>query len=115
MWERFMTQPVVDRGDFRRVGDFVAPWSAFVVCADRTLYQRSRDEIELLIRHAGAEAQRFAGDPATPARLEALFGLGQAQAREWLRTTRWADGLEPATGAIAAARRVLEQAGVISG
>ncbi|HET7131014.1 MAG TPA: ABC transporter substrate-binding protein, partial [Gammaproteobacteria bacterium] len=32
-WEKFMTKPLVDDGRFRRVGDFTAPWHAFVVCA----------------------------------------------------------------------------------
>ena len=35
-WEKFMTKPLVDAGRFRRVGEFVAPWPAFVVCASNS-------------------------------------------------------------------------------
>ncbi len=31
-WEKFMTKPLVDAGQFRRIGDFAAPWPAFVAC-----------------------------------------------------------------------------------
>ena len=31
-WEKFMTKPLVDAGKFRRLGEFTAPWPAFVVC-----------------------------------------------------------------------------------
>ena len=30
MWERFMTQPLVDKGIFRRIGECPTPWPCFV-------------------------------------------------------------------------------------
>jgi sulfonate transport system substrate-binding protein len=113
LWERFMTQPVVDGGDFRRIGDFTAPWSAFVTCANPTALER-QTELEQLIDAVGAEAQRFAQDPGTPDRVAARFRLAPAQVRAWLARTRWADGLTRADSDIAAARAMLVQAGVLS-
>ena len=40
-WEKFMTKPLVDAGKFRRVGEFTAPWPAFVVCAARCRRRRA--------------------------------------------------------------------------
>ena len=31
MWERFMTQPLVDKGIFRRIADCPTPWPCFVI------------------------------------------------------------------------------------
>ena len=33
LWEKFTTQPLVDSGEFRRIGERIVPWPAFVVCA----------------------------------------------------------------------------------
>ena len=113
LWERFMTQPIVDRGDFRRIGEFIAPWSAFVTCANPAATAR-RVELEQLIAAVGAQAQRFAGDPGTPDRVAAKFGLAPEQVRAWLARTRWASGIAPADADIAAARAMLIQAGVVT-
>lgn len=113
LWERFMTQPVVDRGDFRRLGEFVAPWSAFVTCANPDVI-RMRTELEMLLSAVGARAQRFANDPATPDRVAARFGLRADEARAWLARTRWANGISSARDDMAAATAMLVQAGVIT-
>lgn len=113
MWERFMTQPLVDRGVFRRVGEFMAPWSAFVTCANQAVWSGARADVESLVSIVGLEAQRFAADPSTPARVARTFGLGVARAREWLSRTRWAEGPDSPAEDIEAAGKMLRVAGVI--
>src|SRR5688572_30158925 len=45
-WEKFMTKPLVDAGKFRRVGEFTAPWPAFVVCAARSVVGEPRAALD---------------------------------------------------------------------
>lgn len=115
MWEHFMTQPVVDRGQFRRIGDFVAPWSAFVTCARADLWAAEADELRSLIDEVGESARRFAQDPATPERIHAAYGIAEDQIREWLSRTRWAAGFDPPEADLAAAGAMLREAGLIAG
>ena len=113
LWERFMTQPVVDRGIFRRVGEYAAPWSAFVVCASSALQAEDRAFLPEMIAAVNAEAAEFRLAADTPLRIQANFGLTRDQSALWLQGTTWAEGIESPAGAMAAAESVLRLAGVI--
>jgi ABC-type nitrate/sulfonate/bicarbonate transport system substrate-binding protein len=63
LWEHFTTQPVVDQGAFRRVGDFAAPWPAWVLCARQAILKDRRGQIERLF----ADVCRRAGGLAAAA------------------------------------------------
>lgn len=114
LWERFMTQPVVDRGDFRRIGEFVAPWPAFVVCASRPALELMRPDIERMIVAVGEEASTFAASAGAVETIASRYGLNPAGVTEWLAATRWARGLSSPDAAVAEARRMLVRAGVVA-
>jgi sulfonate transport system substrate-binding protein len=90
-WEKFMTKPLVDAGRFRRVGEFLAPWPAFVLCvADGVAVERRNALAELLaavLEHARALTKQV--DAATL--IGARYSLEPDDVTEWLRTTRWAE------------------------
>jgi sulfonate transport system substrate-binding protein len=113
LWERFMTQPVVDRGDFCRVGEFVGPWPAFVTCARRDVSEFARPDLQKLIQAVGREAAQFARSTDTPQRIAKHFGIDPDQATTWLSRTQWSDGFKLPLDGIAAATNMLKQAGVI--
>ena len=111
-WEKFMTKPLVDSGQFRRVGEFVAPWPAFVVCAgDAALAEQK--PIGAALRRALDAAAGLASDRNAAAAIAARYGLLPGDAREWLAATRWA--ARPGIGAeqIAAAVEHLAALGLI--
>jgi len=88
-WEKFMTKPLVDSGRFRRVGEFVAPWPAFVVCAsDAALAQHK--PIGAALRRALDAAAELSSSPGSAAAIARRYGLELGDAREWLASTRWA-------------------------
>lgn len=113
-WERFMTQPLVECGEFRRVGEFAADWPAFVVCARRELIETHRAQILALIDAALEQARAFSASPDAAGLITERFGLRDVDAREWLRITRWptAVGIEPTM--LARVSDVLADAGVIA-
>ena len=88
-WEKFMTKPLVDSGKFRRVGEFVAPWPAFVVCAaDAAL--ATRKPIAAALGRALEAAADLAADRNAAVQIADRYGLLPGDAREWLAATRWA-------------------------
>jgi ABC-type nitrate/sulfonate/bicarbonate transport system substrate-binding protein len=109
-WEKFMTKPLVDAGKFRRVGEFAAPWPAFVVCAASSLSTAQRAALERAVTAALGEARGLQARPDDAAQLiAARYGLTSADAGAWLRTTRWsarvgvaADDITPACTALGA-------------
>ena len=42
MWDRFMTQPVVDKGIFRRIDVCPTPWPCFVIVARQDFYNNNK-------------------------------------------------------------------------
>lgn len=90
LWDRFMTQPLVDSGEFRRVGMQPTPWPCFVVAhladmapADQAVLHHTLDAVM-------AEAAAFHHRPDVVDLLTARIGLSEATAREWLDCTRFA-------------------------
>jgi sulfonate transport system substrate-binding protein len=61
-WERFMTKPLVDSGRFRLVGEFRAPWPAFVLCVADAVGADRRSALATLLaavlEHANALVSR---------------------------------------------------------
>jgi ABC-type nitrate/sulfonate/bicarbonate transport system substrate-binding protein len=88
-WEKFMTKPLVDSGRFRRVGEFVAPWPAFVVCASDAALMANKPIGPALGRALAAAAELAARLDAAAA-IAGRYGLLPRDAREWLAATRWA-------------------------
>jgi ABC-type nitrate/sulfonate/bicarbonate transport system substrate-binding protein len=88
-WEKFMTKPLVDSGRFRRVGEFGAPWPAFVVCASNAALEESK-AIATVLRRVLDAAAELAGSPAAAAAIAERYGLEPGDVREWLAATRWA-------------------------
>jgi len=88
-WEKFMTKPLVDAGRFRRVGEFVAPWPAFVVCASDAALAK-RKPIGAALDRVLDSAAELAANPKTAAAIADRYGLLPDDAREWLAATRWA-------------------------
>ena len=113
LWERFMSQPLVDQGIFARLDDFVAPWSAFVTCVSAELAAAGSSRLEQLITAVAGQAMRFAEDPATPQRLNDTFGIAIDDARRWLAATRWATGVSSPDADLRAAEEVLIEAGIV--
>jgi ABC-type nitrate/sulfonate/bicarbonate transport system substrate-binding protein len=112
-WEKFMTKPLVDDGRFRRVGDFTAPWPAFVVCASDAALARHGPALRELLAAVLERAATFAASPSAAGQVAARYGLEPGDAADWLAATRWAarvgverHAIEPVVDALRAASLV---------
>ena len=115
LWEKFMTQPLVDQGEFRRVGEFIAPWPAFVICAARDTLASKRLEIEQLIGEVGREARALAESSDAAADISAQYELGEASVAQWLSVTKWAYQMTDPAPAVSVARSALAHARALDG
>lgn len=107
-WEKFMTKPLVDAGQFRRVGELMAPWPAFVVCARSALDRPMRAALGRVVALVLDEAGALRARSDAPQLIAARYGLAADDVREWLEATRWSQrvgvtprDLEPACTALA--------------
>lgn len=88
-WEKFMTKPLVDAGKFRRVGEFVAPWPAFVLCVADNAAAPQRAALVKLFAAVLAQAQVLAARTDAAPLIGARYELVPSDVADWLRTTRW--------------------------
>jgi sulfonate transport system substrate-binding protein len=88
-WEKFMTKPLVDAGRFRRVGEFTAPWPAFVVCVADAVAGERRSAVARAVGVALHEAQALRARPDAAALIAGRYGLAAPDVAAWLETTRW--------------------------
>lgn len=113
LWEHFTTEPAVEAGKFRRIGDFVAPWPAWVVCGNSAFLALQREAVTALIGIVARRAQTLAAASDAATLIAERCGLRVEAVTEWLGKTRWVDGPTPPDAALAAARQMLGQAGAI--
>jgi ABC-type nitrate/sulfonate/bicarbonate transport system substrate-binding protein len=106
-WEKFMTKPLVDSGRFRRVGEFVAPWPAFVVCASDAALA-ARKPIGAALGRVLDAAGELSANPNASAAIAERYGLLPGDAREWLAATCWAG--RPGIGVVEIAPAVAQLA-----
>lgn len=87
LWDRFMTQPLVDSGEFRRVAVQPTPWPSFVVAARTAALTGRTSEVGRLVDAVVAAAGSFHQRTDIQAQVEARYGLRSDVAAEWLATT----------------------------
>jgi hypothetical protein len=112
-WEKFMTKPLVDAGKFRRVGEFEAPWPAFVVCAARALGAEQRDALARVVTIVLEEARALRKRADAAPLIAARYGIASADAAQWLESTRFSARVGVAASDIAPACMALGALGVL--
>jgi hypothetical protein len=108
-----MTKPLVDAGTFRRVGDFTAPWPAFVVCVARSIDGARRGALQRALAIALDEARALRGRPDAAQLIAGRYALGAGDVAEWLQSTRWSAGVAIDASDLDLACRTLGSLGVL--
>jgi ABC-type nitrate/sulfonate/bicarbonate transport system substrate-binding protein len=112
-WEKFMTKPAVDSGRFRRVGEFVAPWPAFVVCVSNAALAQHGAALTGLVQAVCKLGNDLAARGDAAELIARRYRLQPEDARAWLSATRWASKPGIAAGQLARAVEALRDLGLI--
>lgn len=90
MWDRFMTQPVVDKGIFRRVGVCPTPWPCFLIVARKDFYENNRAAVSHILEIINRTTREFKMIPSIDKTLAGVFNQKTEDIRQWLELTTWA-------------------------
>jgi ABC-type nitrate/sulfonate/bicarbonate transport system substrate-binding protein len=112
-WEKFMTKPLVDDGRFRRVGEFTAPWPAFVVCVADAANDVQRAALEQAVSIALEHARALRARADAAAVIATRYELEAADVAAWLETTRWSERFGVGREALAPACAALGSIGLL--
>jgi ABC-type nitrate/sulfonate/bicarbonate transport system substrate-binding protein len=89
MWERFMTQPLVDQGIFRRIGECPTPWPCFVVAVNNEFLSQNSSTVAQLLKIINQTTLGFKEIPAIDEILAAKFHQKLEDIQAWLTLTEW--------------------------
>jgi ABC-type nitrate/sulfonate/bicarbonate transport system substrate-binding protein len=114
-WEKFMTKPLVDAGKFRRVGEFRAPWPAFVLCIADAVGADRRTALAELLEAVLEQANVLVGRADAATLIGARYSLEPSDVAEWLRATRWARRVGIEARDLVEVTRALGELGLVAG
>ena len=89
LWERHMTQPLVDSGEFRRVGEREVPWPAVVVAVRRDVLEPFGNDVRDVLDIVAGYAQRLKSGADSAQRISETFGIELRDAERWLSMIEW--------------------------
>jgi ABC-type nitrate/sulfonate/bicarbonate transport system substrate-binding protein len=92
MWERFMTQPLVDAGELRRVGECLTPWPCFVIAARNEVIEQQLPALQRLLSVINRSSKDFMNRLDAEEIVTTRFGIKPGDAAAWYAHTRWATG-----------------------
>ena len=94
MWEQFTTQPLVDNGEFRRVGIRKTLWPAFVIAVNETFLQQQADAVQTTLRVINRQASALMQDANAVPLIAERYGLQIDQVKQWFELTEWNTGFK---------------------
>ena len=106
-------QPLVDSGEFRRVGEREVPWPAFVVSVRNDLLASQAAEIRSALDIVAGYARRLKTSAASAQLISDTYGLKPVDAERWLSTVEWSRSHERPDDALRAVIAALAAQGAI--
>lgn len=113
LWERFSTQPHVDSGAFRRVGEVPTPWPSFMIAVHEDVYAQSPEKIRALLHAINESANQLMKDEAAVSLIASRYKLAPSEVKTWFGLTTWSTDLSIPTQALLQTQKVLIQAGIV--
>ena len=114
LWERHMTQPHVDSGEFRRVGQREVPWPAFAVSVRRPILASHSRQIHAVLDVVARYANNLKRRTTAASLIADTYGIRLSDSRKWLNEVRWGTGYRRPTAALARVAKALEAQKVIA-
>ena len=94
LWERFTTKPYVDRGEFRRIGQRVVPWPAFVISVNKKRMAKHGSSIRKILEIVDKYSLKLMNDPQAVSMVAKRYDLELNDTEEWFSKTKWQQGFE---------------------
>lgn len=89
MWERFMTQPIVDQKIFRRIGECPTPWPSFLIVARKEFVKQNNALIKHLLEIINTTTSEFKHIPSIDRTLATKYNQKLEDIQAWLKLTQW--------------------------
>ncbi|MCU0429938.1 MAG: ABC transporter substrate-binding protein [Cytophagaceae bacterium] len=112
-WEKFTTQPFVDKGAFRRIGICPTPWPCFAIAVRSDFYHANNLQVQTLIHTIRAFSSQEKSKHDYAERVAQYYHLRLDQVQEWLHSLHYANGHESMEDALELVIEELKKTGVL--
>jgi ABC-type nitrate/sulfonate/bicarbonate transport system substrate-binding protein len=113
MWEQFTTQPIVDAGEFRRVGVRKTLWPAFVIAVNESVLKTNSLAVKKVLDAINQICVALMQDPKAIATISDRYKLRRQQVEQWFSLTKWSTDFECPDESIARALEYLRRLQII--
>jgi ABC-type nitrate/sulfonate/bicarbonate transport system substrate-binding protein len=114
LWEKYTTKPLVDSGEWKRVGECITPWPAFSVAARAGLMEAHPEVIGQVVSAIEEICDDVRRDEAAMvANIAQTFGLQPVDVVAWLDGNAWVPGLYFEASALELVIATLREVGVL--
>jgi sulfonate transport system substrate-binding protein len=90
MWEKVMTQPRVQSGELRYIGECVTPWSCFMLVGRVEILEKYPSEILKICEIINQFCKNFKQIPQIIEILTKRYQINEEHTKKWLQETEWA-------------------------
>jgi ABC-type nitrate/sulfonate/bicarbonate transport system substrate-binding protein len=94
LWEKYTTQPFVDQGKCKRIGEVYTPWPCFVIAVRNEVLAQEEALLNAVIDIIQERAAQLKAAPDTAEVLAWRYALKKGEASEWLRQTEWSSAFK---------------------
>ena len=113
LWERHMTQPLVDSGEFRRIGEREVPWPAFVISARNDFLETHANALRSALDIVAAYCQKLKEGDESVLLISEACKIAPADADRWLAGVHWTNDRQEPTAALERIKSALISQGAI--
>jgi ABC-type nitrate/sulfonate/bicarbonate transport system substrate-binding protein len=90
-WEKYTTQPYVDHGKLRRLGEFVTPWPCFMVAAREAFIEKEPEALKKMLELVFKQNRSLMSSPDSVKEIAKRRKLKEKNVERWMNSTVWAD------------------------
>jgi len=91
LWERYMTQPYVDQGIFKRLETIATPWPSFVIAATEKCIAEKEEALVQMIRIINRYSSDFKHIPSIDRTIASHYDLQVGDVQQWLLRTEFSE------------------------
>jgi ABC-type nitrate/sulfonate/bicarbonate transport system substrate-binding protein len=91
LWERYMTQPIVDKGIFKRLETIAPPWPSFVIAARQDCIGNHEILLAKMLQVINRYTADFKDIPSIDRTIAAHYDLEVGDVQQWMLRTQFSD------------------------
>lgn len=92
LWEKYMTNPLVLSGEFRKVGEVTPPWNSFVLVMRKDIIDNNPSLIAHLKDAIQEAGKKFKSIADAPQQIASRYNISLHDAQEWFRQVHYFEG-----------------------